>query len=69
MPQLEKPVKLKRGTIAKIALRLKLNATHIYLVAKAERPGNTGLIRALKIEERKQSRNTSSDVATLRRAV
>lgn len=60
MPQLEKPVKLKRGTIAKIALRLKLNATHIYLVAKAERPGNTGLIRALKQEARKQARDNAA---------
>lgn len=60
MPQLEKPVKLKRGTIAKIALRLKLNATHIYLVAKAERPGNAGLIRALKQEEQKQGRDNAA---------
>ena len=60
MPQLDKPVKLKRGTISKIALRLKLNATHVYLVGKAERPGNTGLIRALLKEEQKQSRDTAA---------
>ena len=60
MPQLDKPVKLRRGTIAKIALRLKLNATHIYLVAKAERPGNAGLIRVLKQEEQKQSRDNAA---------
>lgn len=60
MPQLDKPVKLKRGTIAKIARRLTLNATHIYLVAKAERPGNAGLIRALKQEERKQAADNAA---------
>lgn len=60
MPQLDKPVKLRRGTIAKIALRLKLNATHIYLVAKGERPGNAGLILALKQEEQKQARDNAA---------
>lgn len=60
MPQLDKPVKLRRGTIAKIALRLELNATHIYLVAKAERPGNTELIRVLKREEQKQARDSAA---------
>lgn len=60
MPQLEKPVKLKRGTIAKMALRLEINATHLYLVAKAERPGNAGLIRALKREARKQARDNAA---------
>lgn len=60
MPQLEKPVKLRRGTIAKIALRLNLNATHIYLVAKGERPGNAGLILALQQEEQKQSRDNAA---------
>lgn len=60
MPQLVKPVKLKRGTIAKIALRFKLNATHVYLVAEAERPGRAGLVAALEREAEKQSQDNAA---------
>jgi len=60
MPQLEKPVKLKRGKIAEISRRLKLNPTHVYLVGKGAREGRDELIAALRDEEEKESQDTAA---------
>lgn len=63
MNTITEPVKLKRGTAAKIARRLKLSVTHVSLVAKAERKGSDKLNRAILREREKQARKQASAAA------
>lgn len=48
------PVKLKRGTAAKIARKLDLSVTHVSLVIKGERVGSAKLTREIERECLKQ---------------
>jgi len=46
--RIEGGVKLKHGTISKIAKRRKLSVNHVRLVAKGEREGSKSLVEAIK---------------------
>ena len=55
MAKIEGGVKLKWGTLTKIARRRKLTANHVRLVANGERDGSKGLIGAILREFQKQN--------------
>ena len=55
MAKIEGGVKLKWGTLTKIAKRRKVSMTHIRLVAKGEREGSAGVVAAILREFQKQA--------------
>lgn len=60
MAKIEGGVKLKWGTLTKIAKRRKVSMTHIRLVAKGEREGSAGVVAAILREFQKQALDDAS---------
>jgi hypothetical protein len=60
MAKIEGGVKLKWGTLTKIAKRRKVSMTHIRLVAKGEREGSAGVVAAILREFQKQALDEST---------